>query len=115
VFSHVLGQPVDLGLGCRGLSRRAAELVLRNSGREVWPDAKWPVLVHRAGWDVTSVEVDGVEWETPDFHRDGAADPATRQRAADEYDRKSDRWADRVRTAHEIIEQGLAVPTQPLL
>ena len=34
VSSHVLGQPVDLGLGCRGYSRRAAEVAWRNSGRE---------------------------------------------------------------------------------
>jgi hypothetical protein len=56
-----------------------------------------------------------VEWETPDFHRDGVADPTTRQRVADEYDQKAVRWADRVRTAQEIIEQGLAALEQPLL
>ena len=37
------------------------------------------------------VEVDGVEWESPNVHRDGVADPATRRRAADDYDLKPDR------------------------
>jgi hypothetical protein len=115
VFSHVLGQTVDLGLGCRGLSRRAAEVVLRNSEREGWPDATWPVLIQRAGFEVRFVEVDGVDWESPDFYRDDIADQVTRQRAADEYDLKADRWAARVRTAREIIEQGLAAVDLPLV
>jgi hypothetical protein len=114
VFSRVLGQPVDLGLGCRGYSRRAAEIALRNSGREEWPDAKWAVLVRRMGWDVRYAEADGVEWETADRYRDGVADAATRQHLADEYDLKPGEWAGRVRTAREIIEQGLAALEQPL-
>jgi hypothetical protein len=50
VFSHVLGQPVDLGLGSRGFSRRAAEFVVANSAPGGWGDAAWPVLLHRAGF-----------------------------------------------------------------
>jgi hypothetical protein len=108
VFSFALGQPVDLGLGSRGFSRRAVELILRNSRPGGWGDAEWPILVHRPGWKLTYVAVDGVEWETPDFHRDAVADEATRQRAADAYDLRADRWAMRVRVAQEIIAEGLA-------
>ena len=97
VFSYLLRQPVGLGLGSRGFSRRAAELILRNSQPEGWGDAKWPLLVRRAGWDVTYLAVDGVDWESPDFHRAELADPPTRQRVADEYDLKADRRASRVR------------------
>jgi hypothetical protein len=114
VFSHLLGQPVDLGLGSRGFSRRAVGLILRNSTPGGWGDAAWPILVHRAGWKVSYVAADGVEWETPDFHRETIADEGTRQRAADAYDLRADRWASRVRVAQEIIAEGLAALERPL-
>ena len=70
--------------------------------------------MHRAGWKLTYVAADGVEWETPDFHRETGADEATRQRAADAYDLRPDRWASRVRVAQEIIAEGLAALERPL-
>ena len=114
VFSHVLGQPVDLGLGSRGFSRRAAEFVVANSAPGGWGDAAWPVLLHRAGFAVEFLAVDGVDWETPDFYREQVADGATRRRAAEAYDQRVDRWASRVRTALEIVQEGLAAAERPL-
>lgn len=114
VFSHVLRRPVDLGLGSRGLSRRAAELILANTEPGGWGDAAWPVLVQRTGWSVGYAEVDGVEWETPDFYQEHAADADARQRAAEAYDQRADRWRARMQTAREIIEEGLAASVRPL-
>ena len=115
VFSHVLGQPVDLGLGSRGFSRRAAEAVLSNTRPGGWGDAEWPIVVQRLGWSVKYVAVDGVEWESPDFYRHEVADAATRARAAEDYDQRPRSWASRVRTAREIIEEGLAAAERPLV
>lgn len=69
VFSSVLG-PVDLGAGSRGLSRRAA-VYLNEHGRHggLGSDAEWPILLHRAGFALNSLEVDGLDWEHADhFH-----------------------------------------------
>jgi hypothetical protein len=115
VGSHLLGQAVDLGLGSRGYSVRAARAVLANSRPGGFGDLEWPILVRRAGHPVAYLEVDGVDWETPDQYRAEPADPATRQEVADRYDQRADRWALRVRVAREIIEEGLAAMNRPMV
>jgi hypothetical protein len=114
IGSYLLGQPVDLGLGSRGFSRRAAAVVIANSAPGGFGDAEWPVLLRRAGFAVEYVEVDGGEWESPDFYRDEVADEDTRRRAAEAYDQRPEAWAARVRTALEIIGEGLAAAARDL-
>ena len=113
VFSYMLGQPVDLGLGSRGFSKRAARCVIEQSAPGGWGDAAWPALLHRAGFKVEYLAVDGVEWESPDHYRVAVADAETRRQVAEAYDRDARHWADRVRTALEIIDEGLAAMQQP--
>lgn len=115
VFSHLLGQPLDLGGGSRGFSRRAAALVLANSRPDAWGDAAWPVLTHRAGCRLAHLAVDGLGWETADHHQARVADATEQRRRADAYDQDPSRWARRVHTAHAIIEEGLAALAQPLV
>jgi hypothetical protein len=64
VAGHLLGRAIDCGLGERGFSRRAAELVLCHTAPPGWFDVAWPLLVQRAGLNVTEQVVDGVDWET---------------------------------------------------
>jgi hypothetical protein len=113
VFSHILGQSMDLGLGTRGYSRRAAQCIIQRSAPGRWGDAEWLILIQRAGLPVTYCEVDGVEWETPDRYRDQVADAATRQRMADAYDQDAANWALRVRVTQEIVQQGLDAIQRP--
>ncbi len=108
IFSHVLGQTIDFGLGARGFSQRAAQCVIQYSAPGRWGDAEWPILIQRAGLSVTYCAVDGVDWETPDRYRTEIADPATRQKMADAYDREATKWGRRVQIAQEIVQQGLA-------
>jgi len=107
VFSHLLGQPMDFGLGLRGYSQQAAQCIIRHSKPGRWGDAEWPILIQRAGLSVTYRAVDDVDWETPDQYRDQVADSATRQAMADVYDQAAKNWARRVQTAQEIVQQGL--------
>ncbi len=49
VAAHLLGFPVDLGGGNRGLSRAAARLVLASGDPAHVGDAEWPLLAQQAG------------------------------------------------------------------
>ncbi|MBA3944557.1 MAG: hypothetical protein H0X37_08355 [Herpetosiphonaceae bacterium] len=116
IFSHLLGQSVDLGGGSRGFSLRAVQFLMRNSppGNAIGTDAEWPMLLHRAGFNVQFIAADGLAWEVPDHYKSYAVDGAAQRAAAYAYDADASRWALRVQTALEIVEAGLDAATRPL-
>lgn len=116
VFSHFVGQPLDLCAGSKGLSRAAVEFLLANAdpARGIGTDAEWVVLLHRGGFSIRSVLVDGLDWETADRYLPQAADAETQRRAAVEYDSNPKHWDFRVRIAQETTQAGLAALTRPL-
>lgn len=68
VFHLVTGYAWDVGAGSRGLSRRAAEALLRfSTERTVGIDAEWPLLMlQQDGFRVGHRQCDGLEFETAD-------------------------------------------------
>jgi hypothetical protein len=62
--------------------------------------------VQRAGLRVDYLAAD-LAWETPDHGQEQVADPERQRRMAEAYDQQSDRWAMRVRTASEIVQEAL--------
>jgi hypothetical protein len=117
VFSHLLGRPVDLGGGSRGFSRRAVRFLMTNSppGRALGTDAEWPILLHRAGFAVDYLAVDGLEWESSARYEQQVGDLDTLRRAADAYDEDAQHWAFRVEVALEIMQAGLAAMQRALI
>jgi hypothetical protein len=109
-FSHLLGQPLDLCAGSKAFSRAAAEFLARNSqpSRGWCTDAEWIVLLHRAGFSIESILVDGLDWETADRYLPHAADAEAQRNAAEAYDLDPQNWESRVRVAHESIQAGLS-------
>jgi hypothetical protein len=67
-FALAYGRKWDLCAAARGLSASAAEIILdRSRVRGVGTEGEWPALVLQAGnLDVDYVEVEGMEYETPD-------------------------------------------------
>jgi hypothetical protein len=105
VVSQILGQPMDVSAGSKGFSRTAAAYIVANSlpERAIGADATWPILLHRAGFHLDYLEVDGLDWESADRYRATAADAAAQQQAATAYDADPQHWAARVAIAQEII------------
>jgi hypothetical protein len=115
VGSYLLGQPVDLGGGSRGFSRRAVEFLLAHSrARILGTDAEWPILLHRAGFPCGYRAVDGLEWETADRYQDQAANLDAQHRLAEQIDADPARWAWRVLYAREIVEAALEAMSREL-
>jgi hypothetical protein len=110
VASHLIGRPMDFSAGSKTFSRRAAEFLLANSppGRAMGTDAEWPILLQRAGFGVTYLTVDGLDWESADRYQEQAADAASQQRAAAIFDAQPGNWAHRVEIALEIVHCALA-------
>ncbi len=116
IFSHLVGQPLDLCAGSKGLSRAAAAFLLRHgdSVNGLGSDAEWVVLLQRGGFSIRGMEVEGLDWETADRYLPAAADAETQRRLAAEYDADAQHWAFRVRVARETAAAGLAAFTREL-
>jgi hypothetical protein len=105
VFRHVTGLSFDICVAARGFSRGAVErIIARTRARSaLGVDGEWLYILHKAGYPLEYIEVEGMEWETPDQYRPFAADLAQRQEAADSYDESTANWAQRVYVAQQII------------
>ncbi len=108
VVSYLVGQPLDISAGSKGFSREAAEYLVAHCepGYALGTDAEWPLLLKRAGFHVTSISVDGLDWESADRYRLEAADTQSQKDAAGIYDADPQNWARRVGVAKEIVEMG---------
>ena len=108
VFSEKLGREMDFGLGTRGYSGKAVEVILESSKAGHWGDAEWPLLVYRAGLKVAFVRVDGVPWLPSNLcYADTTEDERTQ--LARVYDEDVRHWRRRVQVAQAIIGEGLGV------
>jgi hypothetical protein len=65
------------------------------------------VLLHRAGFTVDYVQVDGLDWESADRYQHAAAGQEGQRQAVEAYDSDPQNWAHRVAVAAEIVEAGL--------
>ena len=114
VGSYLLRQPVDLGGGSRGFSRAAAQAVLRYAEPGNFADGEWPVLARRCDFQVSTLAVDGLDWETPDHYQQRVADRERQRQMAEQQDQEPERWARRTATALRIVQEALAAADRPL-
>jgi len=123
VVSYFLGQEADVSAGSKGFSRRAVEFLLANCtpGHALGTDAEWTILLHRAGYRIETVEVDGLDWESADRYREQAADAENQKLQANLYDADPLNWSRRVEVADEIVrlaietsQRHIQAPTQML-
>jgi hypothetical protein len=108
-FSYLLGRDLDFGAGSKSFSRVAAGVILSNSQPQnaLGTDVEWPVLLHRAGFKVEGVLVDGLDWEIPDQYQDRAAELTRQQQIAVEYDAELKNWMHRVSDTVNVFGAGL--------
>lgn len=71
VFALASGLPWDVMTACRGLSRRAADLIVAGCDDDtVGSDCSWPLLCRGAGLSLGYSETEGMEFETLDRYGD---------------------------------------------
>ncbi|MBN2146776.1 MAG: class I SAM-dependent methyltransferase [Anaerolineales bacterium] len=116
VISHLIGREVDVSAGSKGFSRRAASFLISacQPGYALGTDGEWTVMLNRAGYAMSYLEVDGLDWESADRYREQAASLDSQRRAADAYDADPAHWAYRTAVAREVIARGLDASRRPL-
>jgi len=109
VTSLLLGQSMDVSAGSKGFSRRAVQFLMAHCqpGRALGTDADWLVTLHRGGFAIDYLAVDGLDWESADRFQEQAADGHSQSQAAQAYDRDPEHWSQRVAVALEIVESGI--------
>ncbi len=114
VVSHLLGQPLDASAGSKVFSRKACEYILANCepGRALGTDAEWPLILHKAGFQINTVSVDGLDWETADRFRKAAADSLIQKKEAELFDSDPQNWSRRVAVAKEIVQVAIETATK---
>lgn len=107
VFSLAWGQPLDVGAGARGLSRRAARMLIDLSAPEptAGNDGAWPLfLARQPELTIGYAATEGLEWETPDRYADEIEHAGGLDAWLAAYDADPDHWAFRARLAAYEIE-----------
>ena len=114
-FAWLFGSYFDLPAGSKGFSRAAAQVLYdrRSMYDGLISDSVWPVLLHHAGFKLTPLLVDGLDWETADRYRDRAATSAEQGEAAAIYDADPGHWKYRLQLANTIAFMGLSVWHNP--
>ena len=96
IFRLVSGRQWDVMMAARGLSRRAAEAIVRDCGVDtIGNDCAWPLFCESRGFTLDYLEADGLTYRT---ERDYAAD------VEDRRDEDPKAWALRVRLAAQHVE-----------
>jgi hypothetical protein len=100
-FALVSGLPWDMMSACRGLSRRAAELIVTRSDDDtVGSDCSWPLLCRGAGMTLGYLETEGMEFETLDRYGDELAALGGAQAWLERFDADPRQWVVRLELAH---------------
>lgn len=99
-FALASGLPWDMMTACRGLSRRAAGLVVGECDDDtVGSDCSWPLLCRRRGLSLGYLETEGMEFETLDRYEDEAAALGGAQAWIDRFDADPRQWVGRIELA----------------
>jgi hypothetical protein len=100
VFALASGLPWDMMSACRGLSRRAAELIVASCDDDtVGSDCSWPLVCRRAGMSLSYLETDGMEFETLDRYEDELVAPGGAAAWLERFDADPQQWVGRIELA----------------
>lgn len=107
-FSLVSGLAWDLMSACRGLSRRAATLIVEDCDDDtVGSDCSWPLLCRQAGLSLGYLETEGMEFETMDRYEDELATLGGAQAWLERFDADPRQWLGRIELARAEVASAL--------
>ncbi len=111
VFARVTGLPWDVMAAARGLSRRAAELIVTASRDDsIGADCSWLRLAQRAGLGLAYRVTEGLEFETLDRYLDEVTALGGSQAWLDRFDADPHNWLMRIDLARAAVAAFLAEP-----
>ncbi|WP_298816936.1 hypothetical protein [Chloroflexus sp.] len=103
-FARITGQAWDVMAAARGLSRRAAELIVTTSRDDsIGADCTWLQLAQQAGLKLVYRATEGLEFETLDRYLDEVAILGGAQAWLDRFDADPRNWLMRIDLARAVI------------
>jgi hypothetical protein len=110
VFSLLYGKDVDITAASRGVSRDAAEIILRHSaGRFFDTDSEWPtILLCKSDLKIGYIEREGLEWETRLKREEMTLPDGRRVDVKEYYEQNPESWVYRTMLAHRIARAALS-------
>ena len=109
VFSLIYGRDVDITAASRGVSREAAEVILKHSqGRFFDTDSEWPtIILCKSNLKIGYVEAEGLEWETRLKREEMTFPDGRRVDVKEYYEQNPESWIYRTMLAHRIAKAAL--------
>jgi hypothetical protein len=108
-FALASGLPWDMMAAARGLSRRAAELIVEGCHDDtVGSDCSWPLFCRGAGLKLGYLETEGLEFETLDRCGHEIAALGGPQAWIERFDADPQQWAARLALAHAEVASAIA-------
>ena len=109
VFSLIYGKDVDITAASRGVSREAAEVILKYSrGRFFDTDSEWPtILLCASDIEIGYVEAEGLEWETRLKRQNMTLSDGRLVDVKEYYESNPESWVYRIMLAHRVAETAL--------
>lgn len=106
VFATLSGYQWDITAATRGLSRRAAELIVAESKDDsLGVDGSWPLFLQgKGGFRLGYVETEGMEFETADRYQDEVTAVGGQQNWLNQLDANPQNWLLRLGFAQIEIE-----------
>jgi hypothetical protein len=106
IFAQMSGLKWDITSATRGLSRRAAELIVAESQDDsLGVDGSWPLLLQqRGGFQLGYVETEGMEFETADRFQEEVTAVGGYQNWLNQLDADPQNWLHRLDFARIEIE-----------
>jgi hypothetical protein len=105
-FAHLSGHAWDVMRSGRGLSRRAAQVIVAECAEDgISVDVVWPLfLLRKGGFSIGGIAVEGTEFETPDRYEPEIAAAGGYTQWLRQIDADPRRWAHRLNLARMHVE-----------
>jgi len=110
VCSLIVGREIDITAASRGISKEAAEIILKHSKAKYFEtDSEWPIIIHcKSQMPIEYVRVDGLEYEDWMRHREEVERVGGLEEWKREIDENPARWMHRIRFAKGIAETAIS-------
>ena len=110
VCSLLIGREIDITAASRGISKEAAEMILKYSKAKYFEtDSEWPIIIHtKSQIPIEYVEVDGLEYEDWIRHRKEVERAGGLEEWKKEIDENPARWMHRIQFAKWIAETAIS-------
>ena len=110
VISLLVGQELDYLVSCRGISKRAGEVIIDKSiAKSVGTDSEWPIIIKCCtNFPIDYVEVEGLEFELAFRYPERVREAGGLEAMKMKRDTNPERWLHRMRSAEQICSTAVS-------